>query len=156
ALEREPSDRATFLDKACGGDQELRREVEGLLAAHEQAGSFLNQMAIAKEVQSEVGAEARSLVGQELTHYEILSISGDGGMGVVYKAGDQQLGLFVHLKVLTADLVSDSERKKRFVLEARAASALNQLNIVTIHEISNATGIAFILMESVAGQTLDR
>ncbi len=155
ALEREPGDRARFLDEACEGDANLRREVEGLLAAHEQAGSFLEPMRVAGGAQTAVSAKLRSLVGQELTHYEILSILGEGGMGVVYKARDKQLGRYVAVKILPAHLVSDPERKKRFVQEAKAASALNHPNIVTIYEIARDKGIDFIAMEHVVGKTLD-
>jgi serine/threonine protein kinase len=95
------------------------------------------------------------LVGQNLSHYEVISILGQGGMGVVYKARDKELGRYVAIKVLPAHLVSDPERKKRFVQEARTASALNHPNIVTIHEIAHDKGIDFIVMEQVAGKTLD-
>jgi eukaryotic-like serine/threonine-protein kinase len=95
------------------------------------------------------------LVGQNLSHYEVISILGEGGMGVVYKARDKELGRYVAIKVLPAHLVSDPERKKRFVQEARAASALNHPNIVTIHEIAHDKDMDFIVMEQVAGKTLD-
>jgi serine/threonine protein kinase len=152
ALEREPSDRARFLDQACGADTDLRREVEGLVRAHDQAGSFLDQ----PQIQGELGVkvESRLLLGQHLTHYEVISRLGEGGMGVVYKARDQQLGRYVAIKVLPPHLVSDPERKKRFVQEAKAASALNHPNIITIHEIANHEDINFIVMEYVEGKTL--
>ena len=132
ALKQEPSQRAVFLDEACAGDRELRGEVEVLLAAHEQAGSFLSLPA--REVAAQLVAmnHPATLVGQSLSHYEVLSVLGEGGMGVVYKSRDKQLGRTVAIKVLPAHLVSDLERKKRFVQEARAASALNHPNIVTI------------------------
>jgi serine/threonine protein kinase len=77
-------------------------------------------------------------------------------MGVVYKARDTQLNRFVALKVLPPDKVTDLERRRRFMQEARAASALSHPNIVTIHEISNAEGVDFIAMEYVVGRTLDQ
>ena len=76
-------------------------------------------------------------------------------MGIVYKARDRQLDRYVAIKVLPSHLVSDSERKKRFVQEAKAASALNHPNIVTIHEIASDKGMDFIVMEHVPGKTLD-
>src|SRR5262245_64691025 len=77
-------------------------------------------------------------------------------MGVVYKAGDERLKRFVAIKVLPADQVSDPERKRRFIQEARAASALNHPNIITIYDIGSEGGIDFVVMEYVVGKTLDQ
>jgi eukaryotic-like serine/threonine-protein kinase len=96
------------------------------------------------------------MVGTRVTHYEILDKLGEGGMGVVYKARDTHLDRFVAIKVLPADKVADPERKRRFVHEAKAASALNHPNIVTIYDISSDGGQDFIAMEYVAGKTLDQ
>jgi len=153
ALEREPGQRTAFLDKACAGDGELRREVESLLVAHEQAGSLLSAPVL--QGASQKGAESlQGLVGQSLSHYQILSRLGEGGMGVVYKARDQHLDRFVAIKVLPPELVADPDRKRRFVQEAKAASALNHPNIITIHDIANDKGTDFIVMEYVQGKTL--
>ena len=81
---------------------------------------------------------------------------GAGGMGVVYKARDTRLNRSVAIKVLPADKVSDPERKRRFIQEARAASALNHPNIITLYDIGSESGIDFIVMEYVAGKTLDQ
>jgi Tol biopolymer transport system component/tRNA A-37 threonylcarbamoyl transferase component Bud32 len=96
------------------------------------------------------------MTGKTLSHYEIVEQLGEGGMGVVYKARDTRLNRFVALKVLPHDKVADPERKRRFIQEAQAASALNHLNIVTIYDIGQADGVDFIAMEYVAGKTLDR
>ena len=93
--------------------------------------------------------------GDKLAQHEILSLLGVGGMGSVYKARDLQLGRLVALKILTPDKLTNEERKLRFVQEAKAASALNHPNIVTIHSIGNENGVDFIVMEYVAGFTLD-
>ncbi|HEY1341468.1 MAG TPA: protein kinase [Bryobacteraceae bacterium] len=95
------------------------------------------------------------MVGRTLAHYEILDTLGQGGMGVVYKARDRQLDRFVAIKVLTAE-VANPERQKRFVQEARAASGLNHPNIITVYDIGNENGVDFIVMELVAGRTLDK
>ncbi len=96
------------------------------------------------------------MIGQSIAHYTIVDKLGEGGMGVVYKARDAHLDRFVALKVLPPEKVADPERKRRFVQEARAASALNHPNIVHIYDISSADGVDFIAMEYVSGRTLDR
>ncbi|HEX2521323.1 MAG TPA: protein kinase, partial [Terriglobia bacterium] len=152
-LELEPGERRDFLDEACAGDEELRREVEALLGAHEQAGSLLSSPAFGAANQKSV---PQSLLGQSFGHYQILSRLGEGGMGIVYKARDQHLDRFVAIKVLPPELVADPDRKRRFVQEAKAASSLNHPNIITLHDIGNESGIDFIVMEYVAGKTLDQ
>jgi serine/threonine protein kinase len=94
-------------------------------------------------------------LGSKLGSYEILSLLGAGGMGEVYRARDTRLGRVVAIKVLPADRMADESRRRRFVQEARGASALSHPNIVTIYEIESADGIDFIVMEYVPGKTLD-
>src|SRR5215472_15659870 len=96
------------------------------------------------------------MVGKTVSHYKIDEKLGEGGMGVVYRARDTRLDRFVALKVLPAEKVADPERKRRFVQEAKSASALNHPNIITIHDIDQADGVDFIAMELVEGETLDR
>src|SRR5215472_7841707 len=96
------------------------------------------------------------MVGRTISHYTSEEKLGVGGMGVVYKARDTRLDRFVALKVLPPDKVADPERKRRFVQEAKAASALNHPNIITIYDISHEDGIDFIVMEYVRGTTLGR
>lgn len=95
------------------------------------------------------------MTGRQLGHYQILERLGQGGMGVVYKAHDIKLNRNVALKVLPADGVAGDERTRRFIHEARAASALNHPNIITVHEIGQADGLDFIVMEFVSGRTLE-
>jgi serine/threonine protein kinase len=89
-------------------------------------------------------------------HYEILDKLGEGGMGVVWKARDTNLHRLVAIKLLPPDKVANPERERRFIQEARAASALNHPNIVTVYDISSEDGIAFIVMEYLPGKTLDQ
>jgi serine/threonine protein kinase len=96
------------------------------------------------------------VIGRKIAHYEILDTLGQGGMGAVYKARDTQLDRLVAIKVLTPDKVANSDRKARFIQEAKAASALNHPNIVTIHNIGCEDGVDFIVMEFIAGRTLDK
>ena len=139
ALEQESGNRNLFLDGACGGDDELRREVETLLTAHDQGGSLLSSP-VRPAAASKPLDPLQSLVGQSLSHYQTLSRLGEGGMGIVYKARDTHLDRFVAIKVLPPELVADPDRKRRFVQEAKAASALNHPNIITIHDIASENG----------------
>ena len=94
------------------------------------------------------------MVGRTISHYEIVEKLGAGGMGVVYKARDTHLDRFVAIKVLPPDRVADESRRRRFAQEAKAASALNHPNIVTVHDVCEENGAHFIAMEWVEGKTL--
>jgi predicted ATPase/predicted Ser/Thr protein kinase len=154
ALEKEPSERADFLGRVCGGDEGLRREVEALLEADQQAGTFLGTPALQVAAEGLGQQAARSFVGQRFGFYEILSLLGKGGMGEVYLARDSRLGRNVALKLLPAELTRDPGRLRRLEREARAASALNHPNILTIYEVGENEGAYFIAAEFIEGQTL--
>ena len=96
------------------------------------------------------------MIGKTIAHYQILEKVGAGGMGVVFKARDAHLDRFIALKVLPAEKVADPNRKRRFVQEAKAASALNHPNIITVYDIAESGGVQFIAMEYVEGTTLER
>src|SRR2546427_544957 len=95
-------------------------------------------------------------VGTRLGPYEILAPIGAGGMGEVFRAQDTRLHRTVAIKVLPRERVADPERKRRFLQEARAASALNRPNIVTLHDIANDSGVDYLVMEYVPGKSLDK
>src|SRR5437588_3184059 len=154
ALALQPDERETFLGDACGDDTAMRREVESLLAAEDEAGSFLAAGAIKDAAKMLAEDKSLSLVGKELGHYQVLSLLGAGGMGEVYLAEDIRLKRKVALKLLPAELTANSDRLRRFEQEAQAASALNHPNIITIHEIGQVDGLNFIVTEFIAGETL--
>ena len=151
ACERAPEERVAFLDAACDGDAELRREIESLLAVNERAGDFLQQPALDLPL---AGAEAEIEAGRLIDHYRVERRIGAGGMGEVYLADDTRLGRRVALKLLPADFTRDAERVRRFEQEARAASALNHPNILTIYEIGRVAETHFIATEFIDGETL--
>lgn len=154
-LEREPSERASFLADSCAGDDELRREVESLLAAYDRADKFIEAPAMEVAAKAAAtGGDDLSALGRTIGPYRILSLLGVGGMGEVYLAEDARLGRRVALKLLPSEFTHDAERIRRFEREARAASALNHPNIVTIYEIGQIDGVYFIATELVEGQTL--
>src|SRR6266700_140560 len=155
ALDRPPGERAEFLRQACAGDEALEWEVRSLLASQQEAGSFLESPAIEGAAQT-LTESICSPIAQTISHYRILDKLGSGGMGVVWKARDTRLDRFVALKFLPAAKMSDPERKRRFVQEAKAASALNHPNIITIYDIDQADGADFIAMEFVLGKALDQ
>ncbi len=156
ALALQPDEREAFLSSSCADDQDLRREVESLLAAEDRAGSFLagGAMNDAAKMIIEDEQKSLSLVGKELGHCRVLSLLGAGGMGEVYLAEDTRLKRRVALKLLPAELTANRDRVRRFEQEARAASALNHPNIITVHEIGESDGAHYLVTEFVDGETL--
>jgi serine/threonine protein kinase/tetratricopeptide (TPR) repeat protein len=138
ALERAPAARAAFLDTSCGNDATLRAEVERLLAAHEDAGTFIERSPVAT-------------TGRVIGHYEIEQLIGAGGMGEVYRARDRELDRTVAIKIA---LGSDADAHARLRREAKHASQLNHPNISTIFEVGTSGDRPFIVMEFVEGRRL--
>jgi serine/threonine protein kinase len=154
ALALEPHQRESFLQEACRGDEVLLEELKHLLAANEEAGSFLAEPAADLAAELIIKEKESAMIGRSFGHYRILSRIGAGGMGEVYLATDEKLGRKVALKLLPTEFANDRERLRRFETEARSASATDHPNIVTIHEIGESDGIHYIAQEYVEGETL--
>src|SRR5262249_15325336 len=125
-----------------------------LIAAHEKSGEFIDSPAYAAIAETIVDAKAELKAGQTVGGYEIVSFISRGGMGEVYLAHDKRLGRRVALKLLAGSVAEDEDRLRRFEQEARAASALNHPNIITIFEILKTKTTHAIATEFVEGETL--
>ena len=154
ALERPATERASFLDRACSGDEELRRELESLLMSDGQAEAFIETppARVAADLFSDNQPKPRR--GERIAHYEIIAPIGAGGMGEVYLARDTRLGRKVALKVLPPSFTADAQLRARFFREAQLASAFDHPNVCTIHEVGQASSFFFIAMQYVEGVNL--
>ncbi|HEV2829599.1 MAG TPA: protein kinase [Pyrinomonadaceae bacterium] len=154
ALDRPLGERVSFLDEACAGDDELLKEANSLIDAYEHAGNFIEEPAITQDAHLLLGDDVNGTLGSRIGPYKIVSHLGAGGMGEVYLAEDERLGRLVALKILPVYFASDETRLRRFQREARAASALNHPNILTIHEVGEIDGVYFIATEFIDGGTI--
>lgn len=154
ALDRAPGERAAFLREVCAGDDELQTEAGSLVSAYETAADFIEEPAIAQDAHVLLSDYPETNIGREVGPYKIIERLGGGGMGEVYLAEDARLDRLVALKILPAYFVSDDARLRRFQREARAASALNHPNILTIHEVGDLDGVHFIATEFIDGHTI--
>ena len=154
AMTRGPKERIAFLEEACKGDGDLRKQVERLVKSHEKSGSFLESSAFAVAPELLSDDRAGAPVGELIGHYRIESLIGIGGMGEVYLARDERLGRKAALKLLPERLTADETQLSRFKTEARAASALNHPSILTVYEIGAERHRQFIATEFIEGMTL--
>ncbi|HEX4948953.1 MAG TPA: protein kinase [Blastocatellia bacterium] len=158
ALEQDASQRTAYLAEACADDHELRHAIEALLSAEQQAKHFLHTPALELEAQAQARESAlQSSVlktGQTIGHYRVLARLGAGGMGEVWLAEDSGLQRKAALKLLPPEFTAQEERIRRFKQEARAASALNHPNIITIYEIGESSALHFMATEYIEGMTL--
>ena len=155
-FERPAGERRAFLDEACAGNPELRAQMEALLTADEEAGGFLATPAhqAAAELLADTVGEAAPLADRELGPYRLVREIGSGGMGVLYEAEDTRLRRRVAVKLLPPELSRNRDAKERFLREARAASALDDPNICTVHDVGERDGQLYIVMAYYEGGTL--
>src|SRR5207247_932592 len=154
AIERPPSERDGFISQACADDPDLRSQVRSLISSYDEADDSFQTVAVNVAAQMIFDDEAKSLLGRCIGPYEVTERIGRGGMGEVFLAQDSRLARKVALKLLRFDVTQDKQRLERFKQEARAASALNHPNILTIYEIGEAEGRPFIATEFIEGETL--
>ncbi len=154
-LEVLPPEREKFLQDSCGEDAELRREVESLLSFEKSFDSMIDEPP--KSLIAEVFSEDENLaiIGKQINQYKVLSLLGMGGMGKVFLAQDTTLERKVAIKFLSADFAKDARRLSRFFQEAKAASALNHPNIITVFELGKVDNNPFIVTEFIDGKTLN-
>ena len=177
----DPTERDTFLDHACAGDNALRQRVDALLRSHATAGQFLNTPVAQQFVTEERPPADRSPAGSEsepseasesrhslsflapsqradslgiLGQYEVLQIIGRGGMGLVFRAIDARLNRTVAIKVLAPALAAMESARQRFVREAQTAAAVNHENIIAIHSVDDQSLVPYIVMQMIEGMSL--
>jgi eukaryotic-like serine/threonine-protein kinase len=167
ALDKDPSERAAFLDEACAGNEALRRGVETLLRLHEQSHGFLDvpvfeQLAAAHAEPENAAVDLSFLAPSSepgslgrLDNYEILEVIGRGGTGVVLRARDTKLLRIVALKVLAAALAVSGTARQRFAREARAAAAVRDEHVIDIHAVRDDAPVPYLVMEYIDGCNLE-
>jgi serine/threonine protein kinase len=154
ALALPAAERPAFLDRVCGNDTGLRRELTSLLGYEQKAERYLNTSAMNDVAESLAKTSGNSLMSRMLGRYQLLSLVGRGGMGEVYCAVDTRLNRLVAVKILPLHLAGDPEWLHRFEREARAVAALNDLHICTLHDIGNDDQTHYIVFEYLVGELL--
>jgi len=162
ALEKDdPTERAAYLDQACGADAPLRQRVEALLRSHERAAQFM-EVPVVEQLAGDGGGLDFLAPSQKpgslgcLGHYEALEVVGRGGMGVVFRAFDTKLHRVVAIKALAPQLATSSAARQRFVREARAAAAVTHDNVLAIHAVEDQSPVPYLVMQFIDGPTLQK
>ena len=162
ALTLDPESRPAYLERECGEDISLRREVEKLLSSSRRAEDFLESSPLShlqeklarEEKESERLESAGELAGQTLGNHQLISLIGVGGMGAVYKSRNLTLGRVEAIKILFPHLGPNATSIRRFKREGKAAAALNHPGIAQVYESGEENGLHYIAMEYVEGRTL--
>jgi serine/threonine protein kinase len=154
ALELPDEARDRFLATACGADSVLREEVASLLRSVERSGEFLAAPVLERMAQAMAADEREIRAGEHIGAYRVVALLGSGGAGEVWRARDERLGRDVAIKVLHPHVSNDADRVRRFAQEARAASALNHPNILTVYDVGEHAGAPFLVTECLEGRAL--
>jgi serine/threonine protein kinase len=152
ALDLPVAERDAFLDRECAGNPGLRAEVASLLAAHSDAGDFIEKPA--GDMTAYLSQPGAHTPGTMIGPYRIVDVIGEGGMGIVYRAEDTRLGRVVALKSVAPKFIGDETRRERLRREARAAALLNHPGIATVYALDEIDGEVYIATEYVPGETL--
>src|SRR6516164_11358919 len=150
ALEKDdPTERAAYLDQACGADASLRQRAEALLRAHERTDKFMDVPVVEQLAGDGEGLDFLAPSQKPgslgcLAHYEILEVVGRGGMGVVFRAFDTKLHRVVAIKAIAPQIATNSAARQRFVREARAAAAVTHDNVLAIHTVEDAGPVPYL------------
>jgi tRNA A-37 threonylcarbamoyl transferase component Bud32 len=162
------AERVAYLDEACAGNEPLRRQVEGLLAAYPQVGQFLERPVVEAEGVAGLGGSDSAAADLSflapssepgslgrLDHYEVLEVIGRGAAGIVLRARDTKLLRVVALKVLAAPLAASGTARRRFAREARAAAAIRDDHVVAIHAVRAEAPVPYLVMDYIDGGNLE-
>ena len=154
ALTVSAEERSGYLDQACEEDDDLRREVDSLIAAYESSSGLLDETAVTLAMRVLGSADVNSMVGQDIGPYKILSALGQGGMGAVYLAENRRVNKKVALKFLSSDFIADNWGKRQLIKEAQNVAMLDHANICAVYDFEEIGEHSFIVMQYIEGQTL--
>jgi eukaryotic-like serine/threonine-protein kinase len=154
ALEREAAARMDFLNEVCAEDPDLRREVDSLLKAAGEGGSFMERPAMEVEAETLSREPKGALTGRKIANYRVGPLLGVGGMAEVYRARDLTLERDVAIKVLTGSSGLDTEGIARFQREARLLASVTHPNVAAVYGFEQVDGMCALIMEVVEGETL--